>query len=131
MISKKIIFLSIIFIITMRSSSVLSAETEKIYGLWHHSFEEEKDDYSIFRPDGYKLPRARAREMFEFFEDGRVIEYKIAPADGYQRIRGKFIIDNETNELIIQNSNTNQKTKYLILELTNDMLMLQQLSINN
>jgi hypothetical protein len=53
---------------------------------WIHSNEEDSGDISVYRPDSYDLPPARARHGFELTADGRFVELGPGPTDALQAI---------------------------------------------
>ena len=48
---------------------------------WVHSHEEDDENGMVYRPSGYKLPRARGRVGFELKEDGTCEYFGIGRGD--------------------------------------------------
>jgi hypothetical protein len=63
---------------------------EDLYQTWLHSFEEDKADIMMFRPNVYPFPPARGREGFTIASDGGFVWHAIAPADGTTNRRGTW-----------------------------------------
>ena len=57
---------------------------------WVHAQEEDTAAQMIFRPAGFRLPRARGRESFELLPDGRLVEHGIGPTDKRQITEGRW-----------------------------------------
>ena len=57
---------------------------------WGHSFEEDTDDVTVYRPAEYEFPRARGRAGIEFQPDGTFIDWAIGPADAPRGIYGRW-----------------------------------------
>jgi hypothetical protein len=62
----------------------------ELFRAWLHSHEEDAGDVQVYRPRGYSFPRARGRTGFEMKEGGEFILYDIAPADGSERVSGRW-----------------------------------------
>lgn len=43
---------------------------ESIFRKWGHSFEEDSDGVTVYRPSDFSFPRARGRAGIEFKADG-------------------------------------------------------------
>lgn len=61
-------------------------------GRWMHSHEEDTRGIEVYRPASYRFPPARGRTGFELSADGRAAYIGIAPADGPDRISGRWEI---------------------------------------
>jgi hypothetical protein len=53
-----------------------------IVGSWIHSWEEDTDEVTVYRPEDYPFPPSRGREGYEFLSGGSLIYHGIGPADG-------------------------------------------------
>jgi hypothetical protein len=61
-----------------------------IFQRWGHSFEEDTDDITVYRPAEHEFPRARGRAGIEFKPDGTFIDWTIGPADASSGINGHW-----------------------------------------
>jgi hypothetical protein len=52
-----------------------------VNGRWTHSFEEDHDGISVYRPDDFAFPPARGRRGVEFRPDGTLVEWAIGRGD--------------------------------------------------
>ncbi|MGW1344154.1 hypothetical protein ACWCOV_24135 [Kribbella sp. NPDC002412] len=50
-------------------------------GRWTHSFEEDHDGITVYRPDDFAFPPARGRRGVEFRPDGTLVEWVIGRGD--------------------------------------------------
>ena len=62
---------------------------------WVHSYEEDTDTESVYRPAGFAFPPARGRTGFEFLTDKSCKLLGIAPADGSEVTDGTWEIEGE------------------------------------
>jgi hypothetical protein len=63
---------------------------DAIYRRWGHSFEEDRDGVTVYRPAGYAFPRARGRAGIEFRPDGEFIDWRIGRGDARQAVLGRW-----------------------------------------
>ncbi len=68
----------------------MSQEPNELYQKWHHSFEEDKNDIMVFRPETFNFPPARGRSGMEFKDDGTFIQIKVGSTDVNQSIKGEW-----------------------------------------
>lgn len=61
-----------------------------LFRRWVHSFEEDTEDVTVYRPFGFEFPPAFARDGFDISRDGRFIRYDIGPADGLVEVPGRW-----------------------------------------
>lgn len=64
--------------------------SNEIFKTWRHSFEESTNEVIVYRPAGYKFPRARGRAGIELKSDGTFVDLVIGPGDGLQDINGHW-----------------------------------------
>jgi hypothetical protein len=69
------------------------SETIAPLGRWTHSFEEDHDDVTVYRPHGYDFPRARGRAGLEFRPDGSFVDWSIGAGDARTPRPGSWIDD--------------------------------------
>ena len=56
-------------------------DSECLYNVWFHSYEEDTEDIVVYRTRDFKFPPSRGREGFEIKASGEFIKYSIAPTD--------------------------------------------------
>lgn len=59
-------------------------------GSWIHSWEEDTDDVTVYRPADHPFPPSRGREGYEFLPGGALIYHGIGPADGPTNEPGRW-----------------------------------------
>ena len=74
-------------------------DSDCLYNVWFHSYEEDTEDIVVYRTRDFKFPPSRGREGFEIKASGEFIKYSIAPTDGLRPIGGRVRI--EKSKLII------------------------------
>ena len=57
---------------------------------WVHSFEDDKDELTAFRPSDYDFPPARGRKAWKLEVNGQFTDFPISPRDGNSRKEGKW-----------------------------------------
>jgi hypothetical protein len=65
----------------------------EIFQKWLHSFEEDTNELTVYRPKEYNFPLARGRAGIEFRQDGTFIDWIIGRGDARQRIMGHWKIE--------------------------------------
>ncbi|MGU3436258.1 M20/M25/M40 family metallo-hydrolase [Actinomycetes bacterium M1A6_2h] len=60
-------------------------------GRWTHSFEEDHDDVTVYRPHDYDFPRARGRAGLEFRPDGSFVDWSVGAGDARTSRPGSWI----------------------------------------
>ncbi len=58
--------------------------------LWGHSREEDGENLTVYRPQGFAFPLARGRDFIEFRIDGTVQFYGAGPDDRTRVVMGKW-----------------------------------------
>jgi hypothetical protein len=69
---------------------------------WYYSYEEDYEDYQVYRPETFDFPPSRGRVSYAFDENGKVTHYVIAPADGLLPVKGKWNYHPEENRISIR-----------------------------
>lgn len=64
-----------------------------VFQHWVHSHEEDQTNIETFRPSSYNFPPSRGRRGFEVREDGSMVMYDIAPADGIVENQGYWFAE--------------------------------------
>ncbi|GGF91673.1 hypothetical protein GCM10007304_02020 [Rhodococcoides trifolii] len=77
----------------VRRSLAGRTETVAPLGRWTHSFEEDHDDVTVYRPQGYDFPRARGRAGLEFRPDGSFVDWSIGAGDARTARAGSWVAD--------------------------------------
>ncbi|WP_187776189.1 hypothetical protein [Antrihabitans cavernicola] len=68
-------------------------------GRWGHSFEEDHDDVTVYRPADFDFPRARGRDGIEFCSDGSYVDWAIGRGDAPVRRAGTWSPDVDSSQL--------------------------------
>ncbi|GAA2621675.1 hypothetical protein [Streptomyces tubercidicus] len=61
-----------------------------LFQRWWHSFEEDHEAVTVYRPDDYDFPLARGRGGLEFQAGGTFIDYPVGPVDAPQSTLGRW-----------------------------------------
>lgn len=61
-----------------------------LVGSWVHSWEEDTDEVTVYRPTGYPFSPGRGREGYEFLSGGSLIYHGIGPADASTSEPGRW-----------------------------------------
>lgn len=81
----------------------IDIDKELLYRQWVHSNEEDTPTEAVYRPLGYKLPRARGRTGFELKSDQTAMNMSIGAADIPEQTTGSWeIVEGETPMLQIR-----------------------------
>jgi hypothetical protein len=64
--------------------------TACLLGVWLHSMEEDTQELTVYRREGYPLPPARGRTGFEFIAAGYLIYHTFGPADEPEVWNGRW-----------------------------------------
>lgn len=73
---------------------------EAIFRKWGHSFEEDADNITVYRPSEFNFPRARGRAGIEFKADGAFIDWTIGPVDAQSPIPGYWRVEDDSRVLV-------------------------------
>lgn len=103
-------------------------KNENLYGTWYRSFEEDGENFLVYRPREFKFPPARVREKIEILEDGVLFEHRITPSDAYAKVKGKYYYCLQHRELTFTFSENGVESSriYEVLESTKQILRLKQ-----
>lgn len=119
------ILFPIITFLTCRSNNILDIRVPDIYQKWIHSYEEDYDEYIVFRNSTYEFPPARGRVFFEFFEDGNLSYGNIELPTGNQEKNGSWRkVSSDIIEVIVDKQNL----KIQIINLSKDKLIIKYLN---
>lgn len=92
--SHVLILLSMGFLFTgqqcQKKTSSFKELPQSLFQSWVHSYEEDSDSGTVYRPQGYKLPLSRGRTGFAIRKGGRFEQYDIAPTDGLEKSEGNW-----------------------------------------
>lgn len=61
-----------------------------LFRRWVHSFEEDAEGVSVYRPFGFEFPPAFGRDGFDIKRNGEFIRYDIGPADELVEVPGRW-----------------------------------------
>ena len=92
---------------------------QSLFQTWFHSYEEDLDSVTVYRPEGYALPLSRGRTGFAFKKDGHFEQYDIAPTDGLEKSEGKWArLTTDELEIRLDNVRQGRPSTYRIYILT-------------
>ena len=104
-------------------------DLDAIKGRWRHSYEENENAYSVYRPSNYKkFPPSRFRQYFDFKDNNLCFFWVLASDDGHYEEEGVWTYDESTNTITIM-METVPIYKFIILELKEDILKLKMMSV--
>lgn len=63
---------------------------DEIFRKWIHSFEEDQNGVTVYRPEEYEFPPARGRDGIEFRQDGVFIDWGIGRTDALHGTNGHW-----------------------------------------
>ncbi|MGH3916485.1 MAG: hypothetical protein ACRDTC_24205 [Pseudonocardiaceae bacterium] len=93
-----------------------------LFRRWVHSFEEDTEEVSVYRPFGFEFPPARGRDGFDIKRDGEFIRYDIGPADGLVEVPGRWKAKGP-NEIVVHfNDSHVEPDKLHIVSCEDDVL---------
>lgn len=119
------ILFPIITFLACRSNNILDVRVQDIYQKWIHSYEEDYDEYIVFRNSSYEFPPARGRVFFEFFEDGKLSYGNIESPMINQEKKGSW---KKVSSDVIEVNADKQNLKIQILSLSKDKLIIKYLN---
>ncbi|WP_134089982.1 hypothetical protein [Olivibacter sp. XZL3] len=90
---------------------------------WVHSFEEDKGDEIVYRPEGFSLPLSRGRDKINLEDDGTLVNAHPGRDDRPQLHNGSW--ETEHDKLILCFDPEN-KEQYTICEISTEKLVLKR-----
>jgi len=104
---------------------IVNEVPNEIFKKWHHSFEEDKDDIIVYRPEKFNFPPARGRSGIEFKPNGTFIQTSIGSTDANQSLKGQWKMKNSHNLHVAVDGN---KQNLEIIEYKDDILRVRERS---
>jgi hypothetical protein len=103
---------------------------KEIFQMWKHSYEEDTQDITVYRPVSYEFGPARGRSGIEFKQDGTFANMAPGPTDASQKVEGKW--EMEKNDQIAVSFSAKQAPSQIIeiLECNGDILKVRKHIIN-
>ncbi|WP_229391752.1 hypothetical protein [Methanosarcina sp. DH2] len=99
----------------------------EIFQEWMHSFEEDTNGITVYRPIEYDFPRARGRGGIEFRPDGVFIDWEIGPSDASRGINGHWEIEGPGRVRVSFEGNVRPPRILEILQIDAGILKVRQL----
>jgi hypothetical protein len=93
---------------------------------WVHSWEDDTEEYRVYRPDHYKFPRSRPRHGIEFKKNGEFIYHKIDRADRPMKIEGYYEIDSDNIIKINFKDEDYEPVSYSLISISNEILKIKR-----
>ncbi len=98
----------------------------EIFREWGHSFEEDTDDITVYRPAEYDFPLSRGRAGIEFKPEGNVIYWEIGPVDTPRGVKGHWRIEGPGRMNVSFEGNVRAPLLLQILQCDARMLKIRQ-----
>ena len=99
----------------------------EIFQRWIHSFEEDKGEITVYRPEEYDFPLSRrGREGIEFRPDGVFIDWEIGPNDAFRGINGHWKMESSMRVRVSFEGNVREPRIMEILQIDAEVLKLRQ-----
>jgi hypothetical protein len=90
---------------------------------WVHSFEEDTDEATVYRPENFNFPLARGRVSMELKDDGALTGFQIGRNDVPATERGNWQLEGE--RLLIKYPDQEDGQSFLIKEASCEKLVLK------
>lgn len=100
---------------------------DEIFRKWIHSFEEDTNGITVYRPVEYDFPLARGRGGIEFRPDGAFISWEIGPTDATRGINGHWKIEGSGRVSVSFEESTRPSTVIEILQCDSEVLKVRKL----
>ena len=108
--------------------SITDQLPNELFQGWRHSFEDDTEDTTVYRPVDYDFPPARGRAGIEFLAYGGFIDWIVAPTDALQSVHGFWRIEDERIHLSFEN-NISEPQIIEIVEYSADILKIRRFPI--
>jgi hypothetical protein len=73
----------------------MPAPDPRLFRRWGHSFEEDREGVTVYRPEEYGFPPARGRRWIELRPDGGYVDWGIGRGDAPERREGRWQVDDD------------------------------------
>lgn len=70
-------------------------DDDPLYKRWVHSYEEDSEEETVFRPPSFDLPPARGRRSIELRGDGSYVESFPGPVDVPDEASGRWSLEGD------------------------------------
>ena len=95
---------------------------------WYHSFEEDTNGTTVYRPENFRFPPTRGRKGIEFKPDGTFVDFKIGQGDARERVLGRW--QTEMSGCLLVSFTGKQPSRHLeILECNTNVLRIRWNSV--
>lgn len=102
----------------------------EIFRRWGHSFEEDTEDITVYRPSEYPFPPARGRAGIEFRSDGEFIDWTIGPTDASHGISGHWRMEGSRRVRVYFENNIRAPRVLEIIQYDMEVLKVRQLPVS-
>jgi hypothetical protein len=99
---------------------------KEVYGTWRHSYEEDDEDITVFRPASYSFAPSRGRDRLEIKPDGTFKRSVPARGDGLDTISGEWKLKENNQIKFTYNSEGSSPHKIEITECSDDILKVRK-----
>lgn len=100
---------------------------DEIFRKWVHSFEEDTNGITVYRPEEYDFPPARGRGGIEFRPDGVFIDWEIGPTDATRGINGHWKMEGSGRVRVSFEGNVRPPQILEILQIDTGILKVRKL----
>ncbi len=102
----------------------------EIFRRWGHSFEEDTEDITVYRPSEYAFPPARGRAGIEFRSNGEFIDWTIGPTDASRGISGHWRMEESRRVRVYFENNIRAPQVLEIIQCDVEVLKVKQLPVS-
>ncbi|KAA6446973.1 hypothetical protein [Bacillus swezeyi] len=105
----------------------MSPLPKEIFQKWIHSFEEDTQNITVYRPIGYELAPARGRSGLEFKQNGTIVNINPGPSEGSQKVEGEWKTKEKDDEIFISFPTRQDPTQIIeVLECNDEVLKVRK-----
>jgi hypothetical protein len=91
-----------------------------------HSWEDDTEEYRIYKPSHYRFPRSRPRHGIEFKENGEFIYHKIDQTDRIVKVEGFYEITSDDTVLVNFKDEKYKPIRYTVVSISDEVLKIRR-----
>ena len=114
---------------SMGTATAVDHLPSELFQRWRHSFEDDIEDVTVYRPFDYNFPPARGRAGIEFLAYGGFIDWVIAPTDALQSVHGVWRMREDGDICINFDRNISEPLTIEIIEYSADILKIRRMPV--
>ena len=112
---------------TCQPDAKTATQMKQLERTWLHAHEEDQGDVQVYRPNTYAFPPSRGRTGFTFDHNGLFTQLDIAPTDGLESHKGKWIAENDHMLRISLDDQKEPPYKLEIISMADDLLKVRRI----